>query len=127
MQEELWIPLVDEPIGSIVADIEERHPEVRELLVTPQKLLAFRTFSYIRVGLILGRLLVDREDEEPVAPETWVDVLYRDPEVREELVREVRKVAEEVAAEPGPSEPAGPDEAARSRFRAFARETLDDA
>lgn len=125
MQEELWIPLVDEPIGLIVAEIEESSSEIRELLDTPRKLLAFRTFSYIRVGLVLGRLLVDREDVAPVGSETWVEALYRDPAVREEVVREVHQVAEEVAAEAGPGEAAEPDESTRSRFRAFAREALD--
>jgi hypothetical protein len=36
VQEELWIPLVDEPLGAIVAEIEEASPEIRELLDTPQ-------------------------------------------------------------------------------------------
>jgi hypothetical protein len=125
VQEEFWIPLVDEPIGLIVAEIEEGDPEIREVLDTPHKLLAFRTFSYIRVGLVLGRMLVDREDPPEDAAETWVEALYRDPEVREEVVREVRQVAEEVAAEAGPGEVVEPDESVRSRFRAFARETLE--
>jgi hypothetical protein len=125
VEKEFWIPLVDEPIGAIVAEIEARHAEIRDLLDTPQKLLAFRTFSYIRVGLVLGRLLVDREVDTSTGSETWVEVLYRDPEVRAEVVREVHQVAEEVAAEAGPGEAAAPDESARSRFRAFAREALD--
>jgi hypothetical protein len=125
VQEEFWIPLVDEPIGEIVAEIEEAEPEIREALDTPHKLLAFRTFSYIRVGLVLGRLLVDREEAPHDAAETWVEALYRDPEVREEVVREVRKVAEEVMAEAGPEESLEPDDSARARFRAFARETLE--
>jgi hypothetical protein len=122
---EFWIPLVDEPIGSIVAEIEAQDAGIRELLDTPHKLLAFRTFSYIRVGLVLGRLLVDHEDDASTDSETWVEALYRDPQVRAEVVREVRQVAEEVAAEAGPGETAAPDESARSRFRAFAREALD--
>lgn len=125
MQEELWIPLVDEPLGSIVAEIEEASPEIRELLDTPQKLLAFRTFAYIRVGLVLGGRLVDRDEAELSGDETWVEALYRDPDVREEVVQEVRQVAEEVAVEPDAGESLSPDESARSRFRAFARETLE--
>jgi hypothetical protein len=126
VQEELWIPLVDEPLGAIVAEIEESSPEIRELLDTSQKLLAFRTFAYIRVGLVLGGLLVERDESAASGGETWVEVLYRDPEVREEIEREVRNVAEEVAAEPAAGEDLGPDESARSRFRAFARETLGE-
>jgi hypothetical protein len=125
VQEEFWIPLVDEPIGEIVAEIEAAEPEIRESLDTPHKLLAFRTFAYIRVGLVLGRLLIDREDDSGDATETWVEALYRDPEVRNAVVREVRQVAEEVAAEAGPGETPEPDESVRSRFRAFARETLE--
>jgi hypothetical protein len=125
VQEELWIPLVDEPLGSIVAEIEAASPEIRELLDTPQKLLAFRTFAYIRVGLVLGGRLVDSDEADLSGGETWVEVLYRDPDVREEVVREVKNVAEEVAAEPEAGEALGPDESARSRFRAFARETLE--
>jgi hypothetical protein len=42
------------------------------------------------------------------------------------VVREVRAVADEVASDPrlGDDEPLGPDEAARERFRAFARDRL---
>jgi hypothetical protein len=126
VNEELWIPLVDEPIGSIVADLEQRDPSLAELLDSPRKLLAFRTFSYIRVGVILGRLLVEREQASLEGSETWVETLYRDPAVREELEREVRAIADEIAAEPEPVEEPEPDEAARARFREFARETLDD-
>jgi hypothetical protein len=126
VQEEFWIPLVDEPIGSIVAEIEAQDAEIGGLLDTPQKLLAFRTFSYIRVGLVLGRLLMERESSATTDSETWVEALYRDADVRAEVAREVRQVAEEVAAEGGPGEAAGPDDAARSRFRALAREALDD-
>ena len=52
--EDIWIPLVDEPIGSIVAEIQREHPEIDRLVSTPHRVLAFRTFAYIRVGLVLG-------------------------------------------------------------------------
>jgi hypothetical protein len=94
VEEEFWIPLVDEPIGSIVAEIEAQDVEIRELLDTPHKLLAFRTFSYIRVGLVLGRLLMERESDASADSETWVEALYRDPDVRAEDAREVHQVAE---------------------------------
>ena len=61
MSEELWIPLVDEPIGSIVAQIQAEHPEIAELVSSPHRLLAFRTFAYIRVGIVLGELLVEHD------------------------------------------------------------------
>jgi hypothetical protein len=69
---------------------------------------------------------VERDESGSASGETWVETLYRDPGVREEIVREVRDVAEEVAAEPAAGEDLGPDESVRSRFRAFARETLDE-
>lgn len=126
MKSEFWIPLVDEPIGEIVVGLESEHPELRELLDTPQKLLTFRTFAYIRVGIVLGRLLMESDDGPSEGEETWVDALVRDPDVRAELVQSVKKVAEEVAAEDTGEEGAAPDEAARARFRAFAKRTLED-
>ena len=59
MQDEVWIPLVDEPIGAIVAQLESEHEDLRRLIDSPQKLLAFRTFAFIRVGIVLGLLLVE--------------------------------------------------------------------
>ncbi|HET7856739.1 MAG TPA: hypothetical protein VFL41_09820 [Gaiellaceae bacterium] len=124
--DDFWLPLVDEPIGDIAAGIETAHPELGDVLDSPQKLLAFRTFAYIRVGLVLGRALMERENGGGHGDETWVEALAREPAVREELEREVVQVAEEVAAEFQDDESAGPDDAARSRFRAFAKRTLDD-
>ena len=125
MQEEVWIPLVDEPIGEIVAQLESENADLRELVDSPQKLLAFRTFAYIRVGIVLGRLLVDRDDAPGDGTETWVERLAREPEVQAELLEELRAVASEVAAESAHEEPAAPDEGARSRFRAFAKRALE--
>ncbi len=127
--DELWIPLVDEPIGSIVAQIQEDHPEIDQLVSTPQRLLAFRTFAYIRVGLVLGQLLVDEDIDPYNGTETWVEGLLRDPAHRERIAREVRAVAEEIAADPkyGGDERLGPDDDARARFRDFARKQLESA
>ena len=125
MQDEFWIPLVDEPIGEIVAQLEAESEEIRGLVDSPQKLLAFRTFGYIRVGIVLGRLFVERDDAPGDGTETWVEQLAREPEVRAELLEELRAVAKEVAAESEQEEPAAPDEAARERFRAVAKRALD--
>lgn len=54
--DEIWIPLVDEPSGG-VARIQAEHPEIDEQVSTPQRLLAFRTFAYIRVGLVLSAIV----------------------------------------------------------------------
>jgi hypothetical protein len=126
--EELWIPLVDEPIGSIVAKIQEEHPEIGKLVDSPRQVLAFRTFAYIRVGILLGQMLVDDDIEPYNGSETWVDVLLRNPKHRDEVVREVRAVAEEIAGDPRYSgeEQLGPDEQTRERFRRFAQEHLSE-
>jgi hypothetical protein len=124
--EDIWLPLVDEPIGSIVQQVQESDPEIERLAGSPHRILAFRTFAYIRVGILLGQLLFDNDVPPYDGSETWIDALMRDPRHREALTREVRAVAEEIAADPkyADEEPLGPDEAARERFRAFARRQL---
>ena len=116
-QEELWIPLVDEPIGSIVAEIQEAHPEIDELVVGARRTLAFRTFAYIRVGMLLGQLLVEQDVNES---RDWINELLGDPRNRDAVVAQVLAVAREIA-EADEDAPAGPDEGARERFLAFAR------
>jgi hypothetical protein len=125
--EDVWIPLVDEPIGSIVSQIEEDEPDIRALVDSPRRLLAFKTFAYIRVGLLLGQLLVDQDLEPYDGSETWIEQLMRDPAHRARVAAEVRQVAEEISADPryAGEESLGPDEDARVRFREFARKQLD--
>ena len=124
-REEIWIPLVDEPIGSIVGDIHREHPEIEALVNSPRKLLAFRTFAYIRVGILLGRLLVENE-VEPDSSITWAEQLLQDPEHREEVVSEVRAVAQEIADDPAyvNDPPLGPREDERACFIEFAKKRL---
>jgi hypothetical protein len=124
--DELWLPLVDEPIGSIVERIQAEDPEIGRLVDSPRRILAFRTFAYIRVGLVLGQLLFDHDLAPYDGSDTWVDVLLHDVVHHREFAREVRAVAEDVAADPAYADdaPLGPDEAARERFRTFAREQL---
>ena len=121
--EELWIPLVDEPIGTIVAQIQAEEPEIAKLVDTPRRLLAFKTFAYIRVGVVLGELLVESDVEPYNGSKTWVEKLLQNPEHRARVVEQVRAVAEELASDPRyAAEPGlGPDEAARERFREFAK------
>jgi|SRR5215217_7855620 hypothetical protein len=124
--EEVWIPLVDEPIGSIVTRIQEQDAEITRLVATPRRILAFKTFAYIRVGVLLGRLLVDHDLPEYDGTETWVEALLRDPAHYARVRQEMRAVAEEIAADPryADDESLGPDEEARDRFREFARKQL---
>ena len=125
--DELWIPLVDEPIGSIVARIQEEDAELDSLISSPHRLLAFRTFAYIRVGLLLGELLVESDLEPYDGSENWVERLLAEPAHRDAVAKEVRAVADEIAADPsyGDEDPLGPDEEARKRFREFAKKRLE--
>jgi hypothetical protein len=121
--EEIWLPLVDEPIGAFVSKLQEEDEELAALVASPRRQLAFRTFAYIRVGVLLGSLLVD-SDVDTEGPRTWVEQLLADPRHRAEAVEEVKRVAREVAVDPelGEEEDVGPDEEARERFRRFASE-----
>jgi hypothetical protein len=127
--EEIWIPLVDEPIGSIVERIQRENPEIDALAGTPHRVLAFRTFAYIRVGIVLGQLLFEDDVPPYDGSEAWTDALLRNPEHHRALTNEVRSVAEEVAADPrfAEEEQLGPDDAVRERFREFARRLGGDA
>ena len=121
--DEIWLPLVDEPIGDFVDGLLEGDPELAALVSSPRRLLAFKTFAYIRVGLVLGELLVERDVEGA----GWVDELLAEPGTRARILDELRAVAEEIAADDAYAgdEPVGPDEAARERFREFARKQLE--
>jgi hypothetical protein len=122
-QDDLWLPLVDGPIETIIHELEAEDQELRALVDSPEKLLAFRTFANIRVGVVLGRLLMEDEVEAYDGSETWVQGLLRNPEHRKEIAAEVRAVAAELAGS-DVDETLGPDEAARNRFRDFARREL---
>jgi hypothetical protein len=124
--DEVWLPLVDEPIGDIVDRIQREDSDIDRLVGSPRRVLAFRTFAYIRVGLVLGQLLFDDEIEEYDGSDAWVDRLLENQDHARALAQEVRAVAEEIAADPkyADEEPLGPDDAARERFRDFARKQL---
>ncbi len=123
---DVWIPLVDEPIGSIVERILRDNPALAARVETPHRILAFRTFAYIRTGILLGQLLFDDDIPGWDGSESWVEALLRNPKHRAAIEQEVRTVAEEIAADPqyADDEPIAPDEGARDRFRTFAREHL---
>ena len=121
--EEFWLPLVDEPIGELVAQIQEADPELAALAGSPRRQLAFRTFAYVRVGVLLGSLLVEH-DVDTSSASTWVEQVLAEAKNRTAVEEEVRAVAREVASDPklAEEEPVGPDPGARERFRKFARE-----
>ena len=122
-QSDAWPNLAEEPIAAIVDEIEAADPELRAFVDSPEKLLAFRTFASIRVGIVLGRLLMDNEVEAYDGSETWVQRLLRNPAHRDEIAAEVRAVARELS-EARLDEALGPDDATRERFREFARREL---
>ena len=121
--DDIWLPLVEEPIGEFVASLQAKDEELAAMVASPRRQLAFRTFAYIRVGVLLGSLLVDH-DVQPEGSRTWVDELLADPKHRQAAVDEVKRVAQEMAADPklAEEEPVGPDDSARERFRRFARD-----
>ena len=127
--DDIWLPLVDEPIGTIVARIQESEAEIDRLVRSPHRLLAFRTFAYIRVGLLLGQLLLESDVEPGAGEATWIDILLANPDHRAAVEREIRAVAEEIARDPRyrDDERLGPDEETRARFREFARKRLESA
>ena len=124
--EDIWIPLVDEPIGSIVEHLQAENADIDALVAGPHKILAFRTFAYIRIGILLGQLLVDHDVPEYDGTETWIEALLREDRHKAAVVDELRTVAEEIAADPryADDEPVGPDDEARARFREFAKKQL---
>ena len=124
--EEIWLPLVDEPIGAIVQQIQQDDAEIDRLVSSPHRILAFRTFAYIRVGILLGQLLFEEDVPPYDGSETWVEHLLRQPGHRDRVVAEIRAVAEEIAADPKYADeaPLGPDPEARARFREFAKRRL---
>ena len=121
--EEFWIPLVDEPIGAIVAQVQDERPEIAGLVDSPRKLLAFRTFAYIRVGILLGRLFVEH-DVDPNESTSWAEQLASSSEHHGRVVDEVVAVAQEVAADPAYADDLGPSEEERKRFAEFAKSRL---
>jgi hypothetical protein len=124
-QNDGWLTFAEEPIAAIVDEIEAADPDLPALVDTPEKLLAFRTFASIRVGIVLGRLLMDDEVGAYDGSETWVQSLLRNPAHRDEIAAEVRAVAQELSTARF-DEPLGPDDATRERFREFARRELGD-
>src|SRR3712207_9415705 len=115
-QEDVWIPLVDEPIGDIVDRIQRETPEIADLVATPRRILAFRTFAYIRVGLVLGQLLFEHDLPPYDGSDTWVETLLKDERHRSAIESEIRAVAQEIADDPkyAEDEPLGPDEDRKS-------------
>ncbi len=125
-RDEIWIPLVDEPIGEIVQQLQSEHPEIDGLVQGPHRTLAFRTFAYIRVGLLLGQLLIDNDVAGYDGSETWVDALLRDDRHRDAVVDGAasRRRGDRGRSAVRRGRERGPDDAARERFRTFAREHL---
>ena len=127
--EDIWIPLVDEPIGSIVTEIQREHPDIDGSSARRTGCSPSARSPTSGSGLLLGQLLFDADLPPYDGSETWVDALLRDPKHHDALTREVRRVAEEIAADPkyADDEQLGPDDEARTRFREFARKQLGSA
>lgn len=117
---------MDEPIGGIVDRIVQDDAALAAKVETPHRILAFKTFAYIRIGLLLGQLLFEHDIPDWDGSESWVDALLRDPAHRAAIEREVHAVADEIASDPryADDDSIAPDDGTRNRFRAFAREHL---
>jgi hypothetical protein len=103
-----------------VASVQAESEEIAALVVSPRRQLAFRTFACLRVGVVLGELLVDAE---PRDQSRWVDELLADPKHRERVVTQIHAVALEVASDPKlADEPEAPDPKARERLRRLLRD-----
>ena len=98
--EQVWLPLVDEPVGDIVAQLQAEDPELERLIGSPRRILAFRTFAYIRVGIRLGELLFEQERATEDADENWVEALLKTRSITRHCTARSRAVAEEIAADP---------------------------
>jgi hypothetical protein len=119
--EELWIPLVDEPIGTVLDELQAQDPEIARLVAGPRRTLAFKTFSYVKVGLLLGELLVD-SDAVTDSDGSWVEKLLREPATKARVGALMRDIAEEIAADSSyDDDESVPGDDVRERFRAFAK------
>jgi hypothetical protein len=118
--EELWIPLVDEPIGTVLEELQAQDPEIARLVAGPRRTLAFKTFSYVKVGLLLGELLVD-SDVTTDDDGSWVEKLLQEPATRDRVRALMRDIAEELAADSSYDDDSVPGDDVRERFRAFAK------
>jgi hypothetical protein len=119
--EELWIPLVDEPIGTVLDELQAQDPEIARLVAGPRRTLAFKTFSYVKVGLLLGELLVD-SDAVTDSDGSWVEKLLREPATKTRVGALMRDIAEEIAADSSyDDDESVPGDDVRERFRAFAK------
>ena len=124
----LWIPLVDEPIGSIVAQLQAEHPEIdaaRRARRTGSSRSGRSPTS--ASGSLLGQLLVENDVPDYDGTETWIEALLRDP------AHQRGASCASCARSPRRSPPtratrtrsrSGPDDDARDRFREFARKQL---
>jgi hypothetical protein len=118
--EELWIPLVDEPIGTVLEELQAQDPQIASLVAGPRRTLAFKTFSYVKVGLLLGELLVD-SDVTTDDDGSWVEKLLQEPATRDRVRALMRDIAEELAADSSYDDDSVPGDDVRERFRAFAK------
>src|SRR3954452_13149142 len=98
-EEDFWLPLVDEPIGELVARLQGEDPQIAALVDSRRQQLAFRTFAYVRAGILLGSLLVDR-DVTHEGSRSWIEELLADPAHGKAVEDDIRAVARDAAADP---------------------------
>jgi hypothetical protein len=119
--------LLDDSLNEVINEIQYGDPVLAELADSPRHQLAFRTFAWLKAGVLLGELLVERDLEaSAVTGSSWMSELLDDPEVRARLEAEVQAVGYQVAAEPAlvHARPVRPDPATRERFLKMAESLL---
>ena len=124
--EDLWIPLVDEPIGSIVEQLQADIP--RSTVSSRARTASSRSApSPTSASASCSASCSSRTTcRSTTAPRRGSRRCCASPSITRRVVAELRAVAEEVAADPryADEEPIGPDDAARERFREFAKKQL---
>jgi hypothetical protein len=111
-------------INDLISSIQAGDLVLSELQLSPRHQLAFRTFAWLRAGIVLGQLLMERD----LRPQEgrWVEELLADSEVREVVVEAVQKLGYQIASDPElvHARAVRPDPEARLRFLEHAQAAL---
>ena len=62
---------------------------------SPNRVLAFRTFAYIRVGVVLGQLLFDNDLPPYDGSDNWIELLFKEHKIEVGAVNVVNVTGKE--------------------------------
>jgi hypothetical protein len=116
--------LLDDSLNEVINEIQYSDPVLAELAEEPLHQLAFRTFAWLRAGVLLGEQLMESE----VPEEGWMGKLLEDPDVRARLEAEIEDVGYQIAADPDlvHARPVLPDPEVKARFLKTVEAVLAD-